>query len=36
LDALACNSPDPDEMAACRHLLKRLAETADRSGRHSF
>ena len=34
LDALAGNPPDPDEMAACRHLLKRLAETAGR-GRHS-
>ena len=30
LGALAANPPDPDEQAACRHLLKRLAETADR------
>jgi hypothetical protein len=30
LDAMAGNPPDPDEMAACRHLLKRLAETAGR------
>jgi hypothetical protein len=28
LDAMAGNSPDPDAMAACRHLLKRLRETA--------
>jgi hypothetical protein len=34
LDALASNPPDPDEMAACRHLLKRLAETAGRHRRH--
>jgi hypothetical protein len=33
LDAMAGNPPDPDEMAACRHLLKRLAETAGRHGR---
>jgi hypothetical protein len=30
LDAMAGNPTDPDEMAACRHLLKRLAETAGR------
>jgi hypothetical protein len=35
LDAMAGNPPDPDEMAACRHLLQRLAETAGRHGRHS-
>jgi hypothetical protein len=35
LDALTGNPPDPDEMAACRHLLKRLAETAGRPGRDS-
>jgi hypothetical protein len=35
LDAMAGNPPDADEMAACRHLLKRLAETAGRHGRHS-
>ncbi len=34
LDAMARNKPDADEMAACRHLLKRLAETAGRHGRH--
>jgi hypothetical protein len=34
LDAMAGNPRDPDEMAACRHLLKRLAETAGRHGRH--
>jgi hypothetical protein len=28
LVALAANPPDPDEMAACSHLLKHLAETA--------
>ena len=33
LDALAGNAPDPDQMAACRHLLKRLGETAARRGR---
>ena len=33
LDALAGNPPDADEMAACRHLLQRLAETAGRRGR---
>jgi hypothetical protein len=33
LDALAGNAPDPDQMAACRHLLKRLGETAGRRGR---
>ena len=33
LVALAANSPDPDEMAACSHLLKHLAETAGRWGR---
>jgi hypothetical protein len=32
LEAMAGNPLDPDEMAACRHLLKRLSETA---GRHS-
>jgi hypothetical protein len=32
LDALTGNPPDPDEAAACRHLLKRLAETAGRPG----
>ncbi len=32
LVALAANSPDPDEMAACSHLLKHLAETAGRWG----
>jgi hypothetical protein len=31
---MAANPPDPDEMAACRHLLKRLAETAGRHGGH--
>lgn len=30
LDAMAGNPPDPDEMAACRHLLTRLAESAGR------
>ena len=35
LDALAGNPPDPDRMAACHHLLKRLAETAGHPGRHS-
>jgi hypothetical protein len=30
LVALAANSPDPDEMAACSRLLKHLAETAGR------
>jgi hypothetical protein len=35
LGALAGNPSDPDEMAACRHLLKRLAETAGRPGRHA-
>ena len=35
LDAMAGDPPDPDEMAACRHLLKRLGETAGRHGRHS-
>ena len=35
LDAMAGNPPDPDEMAACRHTLKRLGETAGRHGRHS-
>jgi hypothetical protein len=30
LDAMAGKPPDADEMAACRHLLKRLAETAGR------
>jgi hypothetical protein len=34
LDALAGDPPDPDEMAACRHLLQRLAESAGR-GRES-
>jgi hypothetical protein len=33
LGAMACNPPDSDEMAACRHLLQRLAETACRHGR---
>jgi hypothetical protein len=28
LVALAANPPDPDEMAACSHLLKHLSETA--------
>ena len=28
LGALAGNVPDPDEMAACSHLLKHLAQTA--------
>jgi len=32
LGAMACNPPDPDEMAACRHLLKRLAEAGGRHG----
>ena len=35
LETLSGNPSDPDEMAACRHLLKRLAETAGRPGRHS-
>ena len=35
LDALASNAPDPDEMAACRHLLKRLTEIAGPHGRDS-
>ena len=35
LNAMACNPPDSDEMAACHHLLKRLAETAGRDGRDS-
>ncbi len=30
LGALTGNSPDPDEMAACIHLLKHLADTAGR------
>jgi hypothetical protein len=30
LGALAGNSPDPDEMAACSRLLKHLADTAGR------
>jgi hypothetical protein len=30
LGALAANSPDPDEMAACSRLLKHLADTAGR------
>jgi hypothetical protein len=34
LAAMAGNPLDPDEMAACRHLLKRLSETAGRHGRH--
>jgi hypothetical protein len=34
LDAMAGNPPDPDETAACRHLLKCLAETAGRHSRH--
>ena len=33
LDALAGNAPDPDQVAACRHLLKRLGETPGRHGR---
>jgi hypothetical protein len=33
LSALAGNSPDPDEMAACSHLLKHLAVTAGRRPR---
>ena len=33
LDALAGNPPDPDEMAACHHLLNGLAETAGHHGR---
>jgi hypothetical protein len=32
LEALASNPPDPDELAACRHLLKRLTDTAGRPG----
>jgi hypothetical protein len=32
LGAMASNPPDPDEMAACRHLLKRLAEAGGRHG----
>lgn len=36
LDALAGNPPDPDQLAACHHLLQRLAETAGRPGRHSL
>ena len=35
LDALAGNPPDPDETAACHHLLKRLAESAGRRRRDS-
>jgi hypothetical protein len=35
LGALAANPPDPDERAACRHLLKRLAETANCPGSYS-
>jgi hypothetical protein len=35
LGTLAGNPSDPEETAACRHLLRRLAETAGRSGRHS-
>jgi hypothetical protein len=35
LGALAGHPSDPDELAACRHLLKRLAETAGHLGRHS-
>jgi hypothetical protein len=34
LDALAANPPDPDQLAACRHLLRRLAETTGRPGQH--
>src|SRR5450432_3348106 len=30
LGALAGTPPDPDKMAACRHLLKHLAQTAGR------
>jgi hypothetical protein len=30
LAALTGNPPDPDEMAACGHLLKHLAQTACR------
>ena len=32
LDAMACHPSDADEMAACRHLLKRLAEAGGRHG----
>ena len=32
LDALAANPPDPDQLAACRHLLRRLTETAGPRG----
>jgi hypothetical protein len=32
LDALSDNPPDPDEVAAYHHLLKRLAETSGRRG----
>lgn len=35
LETLAANPSDPDEVAACRHLLKRLAETAGRPGRRT-
>ena len=35
LEAVSRNPPDADEMAACRHLLMRLAETAGRPGRQS-
>ena len=33
LDALAGTAPDPDQVAACRHLLKRLGEAPGRHGR---
>jgi hypothetical protein len=36
LGTLAGNPPDPDEMAACSHLLKHLADTAGRPGRRSL
>ena len=32
LEALAGNPPDPDELAACRLLIKRLTETAGPPG----
>jgi hypothetical protein len=35
LGTLAGNPSDADEMAACRHLRKRLAATAGRPGRHA-
>jgi hypothetical protein len=35
LSALASNPSDPDEMAACRYLLKHLSHTAGRHGRHA-